>query len=272
MRSEHTGIFERTIPETREDWFHVAILGSTNSVSTVMECAKRARETFRRVFNLPEDTSTKNGSAIVRLDTSRRPLTETQERDENRYVLEMLRLITRCDEDSLLHLNNLSRRDLRNNPVAADVRALLFAAEVFYLTWQNREALVRKQRELRPVELLRELTLLNENLLSMAMRIAELDKQIAVAPYEEIVRYGEERKQGLRRMRAALKKKKDAIKTLWKAELRRLDSKHPKWTIHGIAKEARDTPPRRLRRVALSTLQTWVKEIRSERARPTSKK
>jgi hypothetical protein len=247
MRTEHTGIFERTILETPEEWFSGGggLLGSVNSALAIAECAKRARETFRKVFNLPEDTSTKNGNVTVRLDSSRRPLTDIQDRDENRSVFE-----------------NLSRRDLRNNPVAADVRALLFAEEVFHLTWQEREALVRKQDELRPVEFLRRLTLLDENLRSTAMRIAELDKQIAVAPYERKVQHGQKRLRLLRRMRRGRKKKRDAKKTVWKAELRRLDSKHPKWTNHAIAKEARKNPPKSLKPAALSTLQDWLKEIR----------
>src|SRR6267143_3663650 len=111
MRSEHTGLFQRTIPETPEEWFSGGggLLGSVNSAVAVAECAKRARETFRKVFNLPEDTSTKTGNETV--------------------------------------LENLASRDLRNDPVLYDVRTLLFAAEVFDLTWQKREALLRKQHE-----------------------------------------------------------------------------------------------------------------------------
>jgi hypothetical protein len=175
MRLEHTGIFERTIRETPEEWFH-GFLGSVNSVLAVAECAKRARETFRKVLNLPEDASTKN--VTVRLDGLKRPLPETQERDENRKVFE-----------------NLARRDLRNNPVAEYVRELLFAEEVFRLTRQKRDALwklleIRKQRKLRSVELLRELTLVNENLQSLAMHIAALDIKIAVAEFEPAARTG----------------------------------------------------------------------------------
>jgi hypothetical protein len=256
MRTIHTGIFQRTIRKTTEDWFRGGggLLGSVNSVVAVAECARRARETFRKVFNLPEATP------IVGLVGSNRPLTATQERDENRYVLELFRIIAACcDENSLLRLENLSRRYLLHNLVAEDVRALVFAAEVFYQTWEDREALVRKQKESQPVEFLPKLTLLNENLVSIAMCISELDVKIAVAPYEQVLSRYQKR---LRRMRCKRKKKRNAVKVLWKAKLRRLDRKHPKWTNHAIAKEARKNTPKYLKRVALSTLQNWLKEIR----------
>jgi hypothetical protein len=265
MRTKHTGIFERTIIETTEEWFRGGggLLGSVNSVFAIADCAKRARQAFRKVFNLPEHISTKPRSVIVRLDSSRRPLTETMERDENRYLLEMLRLITACcNKDSLLRLKNLSRRDPRNNPIAADVRALLFDTEVFYRTWEEREALVRKQDEWSTVDLLAKLILLDDNLQSLAMRIVELDIRIAVTPFEPKVQHGQKRLRLLGRMRRGRKIKGDATKTLWKLRLRRLISKHPKWTNHAIAKEARKNPPKYLKRVALSTLQDWLKEVR----------
>jgi hypothetical protein len=251
MRTVHTGIFERTILETPEEWFRGGgLLGSVNSVVAVAECAKRARETFRKLFNLPKAPSTKNGNVIVRLDSSRRPLTDIQDRDENLSVLE-----------------NLSRRDLRNNPVLADVRALVFTAEVFRLTLQEREALVRKKDELRPVEFLRALTLLEENLRCRAMRIVELDKQIAVAPYEDKVQYGQKRLRDASRMRRGKKKKGDVKKTVWKVRMRRLIKRHPKWTNHAIAKEARENPPKLLKPAALSTLISWLDEIRTPATR-----
>jgi hypothetical protein len=231
MRTKHTGIFQRTIIETPQEWFSGGggLLGSVNSVSAVAECAKRARQAFRKVFNLPpEDTSTKNGNVVVHLDSSRRPLTDAQDRAENWTVFE-----------------NLSRRDLRNNPIAEDVRALLFLAEEFYLTRERPEALAR-----------------NENLLSLVMRIAELDKQIAVAPYEDKVRYGQKSLRRLRRMRRGKKKKGDAKKTLWLGVIRRLIRRYPKWTNHAIAKEARKNPPTPLKPAGLSTLQRWAKDLR----------
>jgi hypothetical protein len=247
MRSEYTGIFQRNIPETPDEWFSGGggLLGGVNSANAVAECAKRARERFRKEINLPEDTS-KNGNVIVRLDSSRCPLTETQERDENRNVLEYL-----------------DGRDLRNNPVLYDVRSLVFAAEVFHLTWQKREALLRKQDEFefRIVELLRELALLHENLQSQAMHIAALDIKIKVAPYEGLARSGKKQKQRERRMRSRLKKKRDAKKTLWMGTLHRLIRQHPKWTKHAIAKEARKNPPKTLKGAGLSTLERYLDKI-----------
>jgi hypothetical protein len=247
MKSEHTGIFERTIRETPDEWFH-GFLGSVNSGLAVAEYTKRARETFRKVFNLPEDTPTK--IVIVPCDSSWRPLTETQERDKNWNVLE-----------------NLSHRDLRNNPIAEYVRELLFAAEVFRLTREKRQTLrelleVGKLRKVRRVELLRELAWLSENLQSLAMHIAALDLKIAVAPYEPITQYGKKRLQDVERMRRELKKRKDAKKTLWKGKLRRLIRQHKGWTNYAIATEALKNPPEPLKRGGLSTLLRYLDEIR----------
>ena len=243
MRSEHTGIFDRTIIETPDEWFSGGggLLGSVNSAIAVAQCAKRAREAFRKVFNLPEDTSTKN--VIVLLDSStRRPLTC----DENQNVLEKI--------------ENLKDRDLRNNPVLYDVRALLFAAKVFHPTWQKREALLRRQHEFefRIVELLRELSFLNEKLQSLAMQIAALDIRIAVAPYEKTAG-------GPARARSKLEKKKAAVKTLWMGRLRRLIRQHPKWTKYAIAMEAKKNPPKSLTGGGRSTLERYFDEIVNSR-------
>jgi hypothetical protein len=254
MRKINAGIFRRTIIETREDWFgHDGLrlrggelLGSVNSVHAVAECAKRARKAFREVFNLPpEDTSTKNGNVVVHLDSSRRPLTDTKDRDENWSVSE--------------NLLRLSRRDLRKNPVLYDVRALLFAERVFHLTLQEREALVRKQHEFRPVEFLRKLTLLDENLRCMTMRIGVLDKQIEVAPYEDLARRGKENLDHLKNAR----RQNAAEAEPWETHLRVLIAK-PEWKgkkLRSIADYAHRNKPAHLEERCERTIRRYLKKI-----------
>jgi hypothetical protein len=265
MRTEHTGIFQRTIPETLEEWFSGGggLLGSVNSVFAVAECAKRARETFRKVVSLPEDTSTQNRNVILRLDSSRRPLMETQEWDENRNVLEMLRLISACcDENSLLRLENLPDRDLRNNPVLYDVFALLFSAGVFHDTLQRRETLVRRQCDLRSVDFLREFNLLNENLQCRAMHIVLLDQRITLAEFEPAARTGDK----MRNKNTETNKKSTANaqeKMIAFFKLYEATSGHhrTKETIREFRKrfDAKDTKPKdRMKTPSRRTAQTWL--------------
>ena len=166
-RWENTGIYETYYPETLDELFlHGDYDGIPNFVVEIARCERRARQ----IFDGQEGTSPKK--VIVRFeDNSNRPLSEAQKRDENGETLEKIMAL-----------------DVRNSPVALDARNLLLAADNFHRTWEQyhgdlkqidvSESAIERARLIKGVE---RMCLL---LLSLAMKIAALDKRIATRPFE----------------------------------------------------------------------------------------
>jgi hypothetical protein len=174
-RWENTGIHNTYFPETLEELFlHGDYIASPNPLAEIARCENRAWQVLR---GLPDGASPKK--AIVRLDKFRRPLSEARKRDDNRAALE-----------------NIMALDLRNDPVRLDARNLLLAVTVFHHTLQLYERdlarIVARNTVARRARALRYASWRFRALISSAIKIKDLDKQIQTRQFERIALMGRE--------------------------------------------------------------------------------